>query len=279
MDTQNLTAKKAEVPAELLPYIDKKDADAEFLHDLKAGNEDIYVIECQNSPVGAAIAAPGKTSLLYIYIFQAHRRKGYGHAAASLLKLEICTPCTETVMSSCRSGDPAAYALTRHLGFKKEYSSDFMIRSGPRFHLPPLPVRQYRDEDYSAAHALYAEAFHRMRLSTGCFPDSVPEPPSDGMRKYWAETASERLVYEQDGEIIGYAHLVGNEISSVSIKPEFQGKGFGKRFVQYLVNFLLDAGHSETALYCVVGNANARRLYDSLGFLPVYRNDYFQKKA
>ena len=118
-----------------------------------------------------------------------------------------------------------------------------------------------------------------MRLGTGCFPDSVPEPPDEEERRYWADTAEERFVAMDRQEIVGYAHIEGNEISSISVKPGRQGKGVGKEFLKYVANVLMDTGHTSISLYCVVGNGRARRLYDALGFVPVYRNEYAKKKV
>ncbi len=43
-------------------------------------------------------------------------------------------------------------------------------------------------------------------------------------------------------------------------------KGYGKAFVKYLVNRILEMNGDEPTLWCVVGNNKARNLYDSLGF-------------
>ena len=86
------------------------------------------------------------------------------------------------------------------------------------------------------------------------------------------------MVYLNGEEIVGYAHIEGNKIGSVSVKPDCQSKGVGKAFVKYIVNMLLDIGYENISLYCVVGNDRARHLYDELGFKQVYCNDYAKKK-
>jgi mycothiol synthase len=123
---------------------------------------------------------------------------------------------------------------------------------------------------------MYAKAFHEMRVSVGDFPDSVIEQPSENMRKYWAKTANERLVYIQDGMIVAYAHIDGDEIGSVSVRYQYQGQGIGRNFVKYISNKILDEGNDAVSLYCVVGN-KARSLYDSLGFQKVYTAEYVTK--
>ena len=277
MDT--ITICKTLNPSEYLLQIDTDKAETDFINAVSENDENIYSVLYQEALVGLALADEGRYAFLYIYIFPAYRRMGYGKAAAQLLeqKLYACNPAN--ISTYYRTDDSIAYAFAKACGYIKEYSSDYMVYSGPHFELAVVPVRQYQDEDYSEAHSLYAEAFHLMRLSTGCFPDSVPEPPSEKGRKYWSETTDERLVYLNGEEIVGYAHIEGSEIGSVSVKPDCQSKGVGKAFVKYIVNMLLDVGYENISLYCVVGNNRARHLYDKLGFKQMYRNDYAKKST
>ena len=148
----------------------------------------------------------------------------------------------------------------------------------PRRDVPDLPVRQYRDEDFLEAFTLADEAFHKMRLETGCFPESTTTPPNDKYRQRFAETAEERYVYELDGNIIGYAKLDGDELDIICIRISHQGEGFGRNFLKYMINLMIDSGIKEPCLWCVVGNKKARKLYDSLGFKEVRVTAYPEKK-
>lgn len=263
--------------AEYLPEIEINEADAEFFSAVSGNENSIYAVRFREKAVGLAQMVRGEMAFAYVYIFPKYRRNGYGRAALALLEWQLRDFGSKQILTCYRSTDTATGAFARDCGYEKQFASDYMVYTGPAFVLENVPVREYRDEDYPAAHAMYAEAFHRMRVGTGCFPDSVPEAPSGRMRKYWAETAGERLVWVENGEIAGYAHLEGNEIGSVSVKPEMQGKGIGRRFVKEVINRIL-AECEMVSLYCVVGNDKARSLYDSLGFLPVCRNDYAVKK-
>lgn len=276
MINDNITIHKAVNPAEYLPKIDINEADADFICVVSENEDCIYFILFQDEVVGLAIADNGKHAFLYIYIFHEYRLKGYGTSAATLLEKHLKTPELINITACYRNDNYAAEVFAEKCGYVKKYASDYMVYSNPPFETESVPVRQYKDMDYSAAHSLYAEAFHIMRLGTGCFPESVPEAPSEQMRKFWAETDNERLVYLMGDEIVGYAHIEGSEISSVSVKPKYQGKGIGQMFLKYIVNKLLNEGHKKPYLYCVVGN-DARYLYDKLGFKKAYRNNYAVK--
>lgn len=273
-----ITICKTSNALEYLPQIDRNEADSDFMHAVSENDEDIYSILHQEATVGLALLEGDSYAFLYIYIFPIYRRRGFGKAAALLLEQKLCTYNPVEISTCYRIDDSVAHAFAKGFGYIKEFSSDYMTYSGPGFKLAAVPVRPYQDQDYLEAHFLSAEAFHLMRLSTGCFPDSVPDPPSEEARKYWADTANERLVYMSGEEIVGYAHVQGSEISSVSVKPNCQGKGMGKAFLKYIVNMLINTGCTSISLYCVVGNDHARHLYDELGFIRVYRNDYAKKK-
>ena len=262
-------------PSGLLSRVDRREADADFLLCAAADEGMFYTILSGGEPVGLAQAEPG---WLYLYIFPEHRRRGYAAAAAALLEALPHMAEQEELTACWNSGCAAGAALAASCGYREKYASDCMVYAGPPFPPEDPPIRGYRDADYPAAHALTAEAFHRMRLSTGCFPDSALEEGSEEMRRRWADTAGERFVYELEGEILGYAHIEGPELDCVAVKPGRQGGGIGRSLVRHTVNHILSSGHREVFLYCVAGNRRARGLYDSLGFRAVYRNCYGVKK-
>lgn len=115
-----------------------------------------------------------------------------------------------------------------------------------------------------------------MRVRVGCFPDSVVAEPNEGRRNAWATDAQDRLVYEHDGEITAYSHLHGNEISSISVRSDLQGRGIGRTFMKYLCNEIHRRGYTSVILCCVVGN-EAIHLYNSLGFQETHRMEYMIK--
>lgn len=220
--------------------------------------DELTGIRCGGTTVGVALRdAP----FFLVYILPAYRRQGLGTAAATALVPKL----PEKGMTAYRSSDPGAAAFAASLGFRRKYASACMVYTGAPFSDADADVRAYADADYPAAQALYAEAFHRMRVSVGDFPDSTVEQPSEEQRREWAETAETRLMLLHEGGIAGVAHIVENELGSVAVAPELQRRGLGRAFVKTLCNRILSAGHASVVLYCVEGNG-ARRLYDALGF-------------
>ena len=268
------------IPAvsEYLPMVKREDADAEFYGAVAENDEEIYAVCGRNTVVGLACISGDADAFLYVYVFPRYRGRGYGRAAVRAIEGQMRSPNLESITTCYASGSEAAREFAEVCGYVRGFSSAYMKYRGGPFEEKPLPVRQYRDEDYGEAQRLSAEAFHQMRVGTGCFPDSVPETPSAEMRRHWAETAGERYVYVLEDELVGYAHIDGAELSCVAIKISRQGQGLGREFVKFLVNRLLEKGHREPFLYCVVGN-KARHLYDSLGFREAARGEYAKKRV
>jgi len=261
----------------ILAQIDPNDVDIEILGYLKDEEEGVMTIFAEGEAVGVALLDDDEDAGLYVYIFPQHRRRGYGREAAKLLEEQLREANCREIEIGYRADVPAAAALVAEMGYEAEFSSAYMEYSGPEFDCGEISVRQYEDADYPQVQAFTSEAFHLMRLSTGCFPDSVQEKPNEERRKKMAEAADKRFVYLQDGEIVAYGYIDEAMLETVAVKPTRQGEGIGRKFVGWLVNQIRKNGHETVSLYCVVGNARARKLYDSLGFVECYRSCYARK--
>jgi mycothiol synthase len=224
----------------------------------------------------AQVNEPASQSYLTVFVSPQFRRQGIGSAMLKYAETKLRAGGTQKVRSSFRAGHQSSLAFACKLGYDKYFSSALMQRTGDPFPLEELPVRLYTNEDYLASQSLYAKAFHEMRVRVGCFPDSVIAQPSEIERRAWNEDAEDRFVYEINGEIVAYSHLSGNELSSISVRTDFQGLGIGKKFVMYLCNEIYQRGSANVDLWCVVGNY-ARNLYDSLGFKEKYIMEFVRK--
>ncbi len=266
---------------DVTPYlekIDRKDAEPWLSEEVSENGDEIFFIRVSDAIVGTAYIGDAAKAFVYVYIFPEYRNRGYGEAAVSAAEQTIKTTPLIRIATAYNDHSEAAKRLAEKHGYLKKYSSALMEYRGEKFEEPELPVRKYRDEDFTDAATLSAEAFHAMRLSTGCFPDSVVAQATEEDRKYCAENAENEYVVQLNGEIVGYAAIDGTELGEVSIKIPHQGKGLGRKFVRYLTNRILEKDEGEPILWCVVGNVKARNLYDSLGFKEICRDDFAEKK-
>ena len=277
MTVEDISFKKSEDASKYLSKIERTDSNGDFCDELADNSDEIFEIVCCGEVVGLAyIDDDEKESFIYVHIFPEHRRKGIGKLAALAAEREL-KKSPKSILTGFGADEELAKKLAAELGYKKKFASAKMVYRGGKFG-ETAPVRNYRDEDFDAAFALTAEAFHIMRLGTGCFPDSELAKPREDSRKNWLEDAENEYVYELDGEVVGFAETEDDLLDCVAIRTDRQGEGLGRAFVKYMVDRIIESGHNEVCLWCVVGNDKARRLYESLGFEEVSRAEYAVKK-
>lgn len=73
---------------------------------------------------------------------------------------------------------------------------------------------------------------------------------------------SEIYVHQEQGKILGFGAICGNEIRALFVPPEHRGKGVGKK----LLEFLLLNIQGQPCLYVASTNKPAKSLYQRYGF-------------
>jgi putative acetyltransferase len=82
----------------------------------------------------------------------------------------------------------------------------------------------------------------------------------------WTPRA-ETIVYEDDGQVVGFLSLVGNEVGAIFVHPEHQGRGIGRALMDRA-----RAAHPHLELDVFEANTVGRRFYDAYGFTFVRRH-------
>ena len=270
--------RKAEEPSKYLPRIPMVETERDFYSEVEGNSEEIYEIAVCGEVIGLAYIEDDEEAFVYVYIFEEHRGKGYSYPAALAAERSIKASPLKSIQTGYDANNALAKKLAEKCGYAPGFASAIMKYGGEKLAEKPLPIRAYRDEDFLEAYTLTDEAFHNMRLGTGFFPDSKLTPPTDKERAHWSETASERFVYEKVGEIVGCGRICEDTVSFIAIKIARQGEGFGRDFVIYLTNRLLEKDAGMARLWCVVGNDKARKLYESLGYRETDRAEYLFKR-
>lgn len=97
----------------------------------------------------------------------------------------------------------------------------------------------------------------------------------------WEETAVRTLVIEGDGEPVGVIRLEREASASsagiygFAVRPERQGRGYGRGALSAVTRALRDEGISSIHLEVLVDNPGALHLYESCGFVSTGIEDYY----
>ena len=98
-------------------------------------------------------------------------------------------------------------------------------------------------------------------------PDAMLVPEETTPR--WADAISARsgvIVWDQDGRVVGFAAIEGNELQAIYVDPPAQGAGVGSALLDAAVAALRAAGHAEAFLWTFDANGLARAFYERHGW-------------
>lgn len=88
------------------------------------------------------------------------------------------------------------------------------------------------------------------------------------LRKAFFEEVRSVLDREMEGEIADECQPDEYYLDSLAVFPEYRGKGVARELIRAM-SHRASSNKKPLGLLCDKNNAKARRLYDSLGFLPV----------
>lgn len=80
--------------------------------------------------------------------------------------------------------------------------------------------------------------------------------------------ASETVVADDDGTVVGFVSLVGDEVGGLFVDPDRHRQGIGRRLLAHAV-----IGRDRLELGVFEANVGARRFYAALGFAEVGPSD------
>ncbi len=115
------------------------------------------------------------------------------------------------------------------------------------------------------------------------FEEELDQPAY--LRETWAEAWADlsdtvregvALVAEQDGHAVGFLFCVLGDtgrqtahVTDIYVRPEARRQGIGQALLAEVLGPAREAGFDHVSLEVMLRNADARRLYERLGFVPV----------
>jgi GNAT superfamily N-acetyltransferase len=127
-------------------------------------------------------------------------------------------------------------------------------------------IRRATPDDAAAIAAVQARGW-RHAYADIVEPEDMLVPEQTTPR--WAERIAEGAevyVFDQDGQIAGFAALDGNELRAIYVDPPAQGAGVGSALLAAAVDRLRAAGYDEAFLWAFEANGLARAFYERHGW-------------
>lgn len=121
-------------------------------------------------------------------------------------------------------------------------------------------VREYRAEDLDAVLAAWENA---TRLAHPFLTEEFLDQERDNIPNLYLPNA-ETWVIEQEGQVIGFIALLGNEVGAIFVEPEFHDTGAGKALMDKAQEL---RGDLEVEVF--EANSIGRNFYQRYGFTPL----------
>jgi ribosomal protein S18 acetylase RimI-like enzyme len=100
-------------------------------------------------------------------------------------------------------------------------------------------------------------------------PDDMPVA-EDRVPAWGEHVAAGRVrVFDQDGTVVGYSAVEGDELTSLYVDPAAQGAGVGTRLLADAQERMRAAGHARAWLYVYAQNAQGCAFYERHGWVAV----------
>lgn len=124
---------------------------------------------------------------------------------------------------------------------------------------------KYKEEEVRCR--IQNEVFHK----DGRIPISVDDIYYDETQNYYVDDGS--LFIKLDDETIGYGQLIFKDgipfVVNFGLLPGYRGKGYGRYFLQYILNYAKSIGYEKVYIKVDINNFVAINLYKSVGFVEI----------
>lgn len=133
-----------------------------------------------------------------------------------------------------------------------------------------VELRAMTSSDIPTVHRLETELFPEDAWPLAGFESELAQSET---RDYW--------VYEDDGQVIGYAGLCTvlpiSDVQTIAIDPRYQGKGLGRKLLTLLIDTARERQALDVMLEVRFDNHTAIGLYESMGFTTIHRRQRYYK--
>ena len=127
-----------------------------------------------------------------------------------------------------------------------------------------LNLIPFSDIYYSQYEQIYNECFFEMREALEVHPLAVYSDISQ-----LSERKKDIFLLLENNTIIGSVACYGTEIDDLIVSRKFQGKGYGRKLLQWAISHIRESSDAPITLHVADWNKKAIRMYLDAGFVVI----------
>jgi ribosomal protein S18 acetylase RimI-like enzyme len=163
------------------------------------------------------------------------------------------------------------------IGFEYWNSVYRLSYEGLKFDEPDICAVKYEDKHYEDKIRLESEAFAVLREQNEIQPYnwylSASKEALEDNRKRTYENREYIYLFFEGNEMIGASMVKNAEIDLLFVNIKYQGKGYGRKILEFTVNRGLEQNAAAVNLNALANNDKALKLYNNTGFQVVQAQD------
>lgn len=209
-----------------------------------------------------------------IYAEPQSRRQGVGtalyHQLIKFLEKEKVDYLTAYIRVDKMDPEP----FCKKLGFDKWWGSPELYYRGMGVPDASTTFVQYEDKYFDQYVKIVQECYYPINKSNDIKPYLAT---AESVKRYQLENKKNVFLALDHDQIIASVTTGEGTIDNLMVSPAYQGKGFGKKALQFGMNKMLSQGYKEIRICYMENNTPAEDLYYSLGFKPLQNTHVYRR--
>ncbi|WP_226673441.1 GNAT family N-acetyltransferase [Rossellomorea aquimaris] len=215
-----------------------------------------------------------KIAQISLFVDSDYRLSGIGTALYKETEKLISEsdPDFVSVYMRVESENPIPFA--EKMGFTKWWGSPELIYRGGAFPKTDLEFVKYEDKFFDEFLKVVQDSYYDLHEKNDMKPYLAPE---HSVEEYKLNNKDKVYLVLDHDEIVASVTTGIGEVDNLMVAPRYQGKGYGRKALQFGMNKMLEEGYNDIRICFVEGNENAEKLYTSLGFKPYHNTQVYRK--
>lgn len=204
---------------------------------------------------------------IYTYVVPNSRNKGIGTLLYHEIMKSVADINLEFISTRIRlDKDDDATSFYTKSGYEKWYVELVLYYHGSEQPKSSLNFIQYEDKYFEQYAEGLRTSFYELRKSNDFQPYLCCEFNKEKRKEFLDNKENLFLLLINEKLIASVVVYNNGSIGDMFVLPSYQGKGYGKKSMQFAINKAMEYGSNCISLSAIEWNTRAVNLYQSLGF-------------